>query len=331
VLPLLATSAGVGLQIAAGIESHEWRFGTWSGGFWLPECAYAPGLEADLHERGVRVVCVDQTDQFGDGALENLEPVLTREGLVALPIDWQTIRLVWDMDTGYPAATAYRDYHRRTRYHLKPWNVGGEPYSYADAAALAREHARHFVARVRDRLAQYANERGRPGVVCCALDTELLGHWWYEGPLWLAAVLEEADAAGVPLRTVSGALAVSEPVERPLAASTWGKPKTMRTWDSPAVAEIAFAQRRAELAVVAAATRLGRSARLERAARELLALQASDWSFQVTHDQAGAYPLERVRRHAAELHAALSTNQPEPDPHLRSLQPQLDLTPLVLP
>ena len=26
------------------------------------------------------------------------------------------------------------------------------------------------------------------GVCVCALDTELLGHWWYEGVEWLAAV-----------------------------------------------------------------------------------------------------------------------------------------------
>jgi 1,4-alpha-glucan branching enzyme len=235
------------------------------------------------------------------------------------------------MDDGYPTAPAYRDYHRKTRYHLKPWNTAGEPYEYDDAAAQAREHARDFVARAAARLDGYAAERGRPGLLCCALDTELLGHWWYEGPLWLEAVIEEAAAAGVELRTVSDAIADCEPVERELAESTWGKPKTLRTWDSPAVAEIAFAQRRGELAVVAAATRFGRSARLERATRELLALQSSDWAFQATHEQAGPYPLERVRHHAAALHAALDAERPEPDPHVRSLQPQLDLSPLVLP
>ena len=35
------------------------------------------------------------------------------------------------------------------------------------------------------------------GLLCCALDTELLGHWWYEGPAWLGAVLEEAESQGV--------------------------------------------------------------------------------------------------------------------------------------
>jgi 1,4-alpha-glucan branching enzyme len=331
VLPLLATRFGTALQLAAGIDSHIDRFGSWNGGFWLPECAYRPGLELDLAEFGVRACCVDQTDEFGDGALDNLEPVMTPEGVVAVPIDWRTICLIWDMKDGYPGAPAYRDYHRLTRYHLKPWNVAGEPYRYEDAMALAREHARDFVGKVRERLDAYAAERGGPGLVCCALDSELLGHWWYEGPAWLAAVLEQASAAGVELRTISEALADIEPVERRLAASSWGKPKTLKTWDSPGVAEIAFAQRRAELAVVAAATRLGRSPRLERAARELLALQSSDWAFQVTHEQAGPYPLARVQHHAAALYAALADGGADAEPSVRNLQPRLDLSPLVLP
>ena len=46
-LPLLATDAGRRLQLATGTASHQRRFGEWSGGFWLPECAYEPGLERD--------------------------------------------------------------------------------------------------------------------------------------------------------------------------------------------------------------------------------------------------------------------------------------------
>lgn len=45
VLPLVATDAGLELQIQAGIGSHRRRFGGWDGGFWLPECAYAPWLD----------------------------------------------------------------------------------------------------------------------------------------------------------------------------------------------------------------------------------------------------------------------------------------------
>lgn len=330
VLPMLATRAGLRLQLEAGVESHAHRFGGFGGGFWLPECAYEPGLEHDLAELGVRAFCVDQTDSLGLGALEQLEPVRTPAGPVAVPIDWQTVGRVWDLEHGYPVSGTYRDYHGRTIHDLKPWNIAGESYRHDDACALAREHARDFVACVGERLDAYAEARGRPGLVCCALDTELLGHWWYEGPVWFEAVLAEADRQSVPVRTVSEALSVTEPVERELAPSTWGTPKDLTTWDAPAVAEIAFTARRSELRLVAAAPRLADSGRLARAARELLALQSSDWAFQVTRDLAADYPLRRAHGHAAALDMAL-TDSGKPDAGLRNLQPDLDLSPLLTP
>ena len=59
VLPLLATDAGVRLQLETGIASHRRRFGAWHGGFWLPECAHAPWLDELLEEAGVHVTCVE--------------------------------------------------------------------------------------------------------------------------------------------------------------------------------------------------------------------------------------------------------------------------------
>ena len=333
VLPLLATDVGLHLQVGVGIAAHERRFGDgWSGGFWLPECAYEPGLERDLAEHGVRAFCVDQTDVHGLGAPEQLEPVATDSGPVAVPLDWQTVELVWGK-SGYPAHSDYRDYHGRTLHDLRPWTNGGEPYDHERACGLARAHAGDFIERVIARLDDYAAERGRPGLVCCALDTELLGHWWYEGPVWLESVLGRAEAAGLELATLPAGLERVEPVERELAASTWGTPKDLSTWDSARVADVAFAARGAELATVAAAARVGRGPAIERAARELFALQSSDWAFLLTRDLAADYPLERVRGHEDALRAALRAldSGPLPDPELRSLSPQLDLAPLVSP
>ena len=203
VLPLLATTAGMRLQVEAGIASHRRRFGRYGGGFWLPECAYEPGLERDLAAEGVTAFCVDQTDAFGLGAPEQLEPVVTGAGPTAVPLDWETVSLVWDDKHGYPTDPAYRDYHGRTLHDLRPWNNAGKPYRHEDALARAREHARDFVERVGARLDTYASERGRAGLVTCALDSELLGHWWYEGLDWLRFVLEEAQAAGLDLVTLA--------------------------------------------------------------------------------------------------------------------------------
>ena len=336
-LPLLATDAGLRLQVGTGVAAHERRFGGFDGGFWLPECAYVPGLERELQDHGVRAFCTDQTAAHGLGAAAQLEPVATPAGPVAVPIDWQTVELVWGQASGYPAHPGYRDYHRRTLHDLRPWSNGGEPYRHERALALARVHARDFVQRAIARLDAYSIERGRPGLLTCALDTELLGHWWYEGPAWLEEVLGEAHAQGLDLVTVSEGLRRVEPVERALSSSSWGRGKDLSTWDAPPVAEVAFIARGVELRTVAAAAGRGRRSALERAVRELLAIQASDWCFLVARGLAGEYPLERVRGHAAAHDVALGAltdspaMPPAPEPALRNLAPHLDLAPLLAP
>ena len=345
VLPLLATVGGRRLQIEAGIRAHERRFGRRPGAFWLPECAYAPGLEVVLAEAGARTFCVDQTDALGLGSPEQLEPVRTPAGPVAIPIDWSTVGLVWDERSGYPVHGRYRNYHGRTTHDLKPWDNSGATYDHAAARALAAEHGRDFLRRCAARLEGHRVQRDRPGLLCCPLDTELLGHWWYEGQTWLATVLAEAEAHGVELLPLSEALARVEPVEgRGLAPSSWGVPKDLSTWDSPRVAELVVAARRGELELVAAASRARAGAAgggdapapaLERAARELLALQSSDWAFLETRALAADYPLTRARAHARELVAALAAavadSGAELDPGLRNLAPELDLRPLLAP
>jgi 1,4-alpha-glucan branching enzyme len=324
-LPMMATDAGLRLQVATGTASHMGRYGDWSGGFWLPECAYVPGLERELADHGVRAFCVDQT---GVPGFDHLSPVATEPGPVAVPIDWAAVELVWNDQNGYPAHDTYRNYWGRTVHDLKPWSNAGRPYDHKAALDLAREHARDFVSRAAARL-----EGG--GLLCCALDTELLGHWWYEGLAWLGAVLEEAEAQGVRLLTVSEGIEIVAPVARPLASSTWGQGKDFTTWDGPQVAQLAFDARAAELRTVAAvAAHAAPHGALERAARELLAMQASDWPFMVTRDLAADYPIERMRLHGAALDAALAAltdSAAAPDPWVRGLAPHLDLSPLTTP
>jgi 1,4-alpha-glucan branching enzyme len=342
VLPLVATESGVRLQVATGIDSHRDRFGRWSGGFWLPECAFRAGLDDQLACAGVRVFCVDQTG-VGD-ALDQLEPIAAMGGVVAVPIDWRTISLVWD-DRGYPADPLYRDYHAPSLNGLRPFANSGRPYVAEAAAGRAEEHARDFVRRVVERLETYRAARGRPGLVVCALDTELLGHWWYEGPAWLFAVVEEAGRAGLRLTTLPEALERHEPRRRTIRESSWGSGKDLGTWDSPAVAELVWPARRAELALTSALQANGDAPPLaaERAARELLALQSSDWAFMATRRLAADYPLQRVSGHAAAFERALAAvrrgvrdcrSMPPPDGtdrRLRGLAPGLSLSSLLEP
>jgi 1,4-alpha-glucan branching enzyme len=294
VLPLLATAAGVRLQLRAGIDAHRRRFGAgWRGGLWLPECAYAPWLDALLEEAGVRAVCIDLTDVLPAGG--RLRPLRTPAGPLLVPIDRATIELVWS-DGGYPAGPAYRNYHAFTAHRHRAWSNDGRPYDPARAAAAAREHGADFVARVRERVA-------RGGLAVCALDTELLGDWWHEGPLWLAAVVAEATAQGLRIARLDDALARHEPAPAPddLPVTSWGAPRDLTTWSAPPVAGMAWSARDAELRALAAG-----AAADPRAVRELLALQSSDWAFLVSRDLAAPYGRERAAAHRAALDAALA-------------------------
>ncbi|HWB70182.1 MAG TPA: 1,4-alpha-glucan branching protein domain-containing protein [Solirubrobacterales bacterium] len=325
VLPLLATRAGIGLQLDAGVRSHRRRFG-WGGGLWLPECAYAPGLEWRLRERGVRWFCVDQSRHQAE-PLAALAPVATAAGPVALPIDWEAVRWLWALD-GYPSDPAHAEFTGESWRGTRIWKVGGGAYDPAVAEGVAIRQGREFLAAVAARLREFSAARGRRGLLVFAVDTELLGHWWSEGPIWLRAVLEGAEAAGVRLLSASRALAEHEPVQAPLAASTWGEGKDMRTWDSSVTADLVWAARRLELRLARAIAAGLRGDAAARAARELLAVQASDWAFLDKRGEAGDYAFQRATAHAEAMLEAIDSRS-DTDPCMRSLAPDLSIAPLL--
>jgi 1,4-alpha-glucan branching enzyme len=356
VLPLLASEQLLALQVAGGVRSHRERFdaaahegtqpreGTrspggprWQGGFWLPECAHAPWLEPTLLDAGVHATCVELTARLGLGSPAHLQPLRSDAGLVLVPIDRATISLVWS-DAGYPASGGYRDYHHHTIHHHNPWANDGSAYDHQRALALAREHAADFVARTRARLQRDGAGLPGGGLVVCALDTELLGHWWYEGIAWLEHVVAECARQGLELVRLDDALARVQPAAvsavpaRPGAAApvsgaatpgvaasgvvgrggatpwrdaedvtTWGMGGDLSTWSGPAVADIAFATRAMELATLRAGPRAGPAA-----LRQLLALQASDWAFMVSRGLAVPYARERFEGHLHALKLALA-------------------------
>jgi 1,4-alpha-glucan branching enzyme len=343
VLPLLATEAGLRAQVQVGIDAHRARFGEgWCGGFWLPECAHAGWLEPTLADAGVHAVCLELTGRLGLGAPEHLRPLVGESGVMLVPIDRATIALVWS-DDGYPAHGGYRDYHRHTIHHHQPWANDGGAYDHELALDLAREHAVDFVARTRERLRRDGSGLPGGGLAVCALDTELLGHWWYEGPAWLTAVVGECERQGLALVGLDDALGRHEPApleslmdrrgpmlpaggedSEEWGASTWGQDGDLSTWSGPAVADIAFATRAAELAVVHAGSGAG-----EAAMRELLALQASDWAFMVSRGLAVPYARERFEGHRLRVERALSQGAAADASALRNLAAHADRAALL--
>jgi 1,4-alpha-glucan branching enzyme len=355
VLPLLASDAGVRAQVQVGVDSHRARFapappgggggatraaggglrptvGGWYGGFWLPECAHAPHLEPMLEEAGVRACCVELTARHGLGAWQHARVLVGEAGVALIPIDRATIARVWS-DDGYPAHGSYRDYHNHTIHHHKPWSNDGKPYVPELAAVTARAHAAEFVAgalaRLRGVNEAAPGELPGGGLLVCALDTELLGHWWYEGVQWLRAVVEECARQGLDLVRLDEAAALRDPApvdDGNWGESTWGQGGDLSTWSGPAVADIAFATRAAELRTLAAGRDVGAAA-----LRELLALQSSDWAFMVSRDLAVPYARERFKGHRERLERALAEGLGADTAALRNIAPRADAQVLLGP
>ena len=147
---------------------------------------------------------------------------------------------------------------------------------------------------------------GRPGVVVAGYDTELFGHWWFEGPDWLAAVLRELPAAGVRVSTLRGAVqagAVGTPVELP--ASSWGSGKDWRVWDGPAVDDLVAVgtevQRHLLDTVAKRRAGLGRDPALDMLAQQGLLALSSDWAFMISKGSAPGYARQRAMLHAGRV------------------------------
>ena len=179
---------------------------------------------------------------------------------------------------------------------------------------------------MRQRLIAESERIGRPAHVVAAFDTELFGHWWYEGPVWLERVLRALPAAGVRVGTLSDAIAdgfVGSPVELP--PSSWGSGKDWQVWAGEQVADLV--QLNGEVVDTALTTvdkALEQGASLgaptprdfvaDQILRETLLTVSSDWPFMVSKDSAADYARYRAHLHAhatREIAGALASGRRE--------------------
>ncbi|MFI9815698.1 1,4-alpha-glucan branching protein domain-containing protein [Saccharothrix variisporea] len=303
-------------SLRTGLADTRLRIGAAPEGIWAPECAYAPGLEDGYAAAGVRRFLVDGPSLHGDTAAAR--PVGGSD-VLAFGRDLEVSYRVWSPKVGYPGDPAYRDFH--TYDHpsgLKPSRVTGKgvapedkkPYEPDAAADAVRRHAADFVDHVVRRLRALREQHGKPSLVVAAYDTELYGHWWHEGPLWLEAVLRALPEAGVRVTTLRGAVEaghVGTPVEIP--PSSWGAGKDWHVWNGPQVSDIVDLNARVQQELLS--LDLGGTTRnpvADQAVREALLALSSDWAFMVTKDSAADYARYRAKVHAdrfAELAAAL--------------------------
>jgi 1,4-alpha-glucan branching enzyme len=230
---------------------------------------------------------------------------------------------VWSGTIGYPAAGEYLEFHRKhgdrgLRYHKVTSRETplGEKQAYVpgDVTGKIYEHAQHFCAIVREALSEYQKRTGRKGTVVAPFDAELFGHWWFEGPRFLRDVIFTLAAdSGVELATTEEVLAQRTPdkVMR-LPEGSWGLNGDNTVWLNDQTKWMWEIEYRAEGRLLRALHELPwRKKRkvkemLQRAARQVLLMQASDWPFIVHAGQATDYAIQRFSGHATRFDRMLA-------------------------
>ena len=333
-LPLLANHPpSLRAQILVGRDYYRTCFGCDPRGIWLPECAYAQGVETVLQEANIRWFLTDThgvlhatpRPRYGVFA-----PIFTPNGIAAFGRDLDSSRQVWSKHEGYPGDVHYRDFYRDVGFDLdydyvKPYlpspsqrgftgikyhRITGnapEKQVYARDAALkkAAEHAGHFLQARMLQIQHLSGIMDRPPLIVAPYDAELFGHWWYEGPEFLNYLVRKTvfDQKVVGLTTPAAYLQrhPTQQVATP-SASSWGEEGYWRVWLNETnewiYPHLDVAQERMTLLARQFPDATGLVERaLKQAARELLLAQASDWPFILRTGTSPDYARKRVKDH----------------------------------
>ena len=317
-------------QILIGRDMYVDLFGRDLAGFWLPECAYAPGLESLLQEANIRWVVLDAHGMmFGRPPPRRsiYAPCYTPAGPAVFARDCDSSRQVWSAHEGYPGDPAYREFYRDVGFDLSMEHLGpiargsrrfagvkyhritgrGEEKGLYDREAAEKAvemHAAHFVKQRRRQLRELS-ALGFDPIVVVPFDAELFGHWWFEGPRFLDLVIREAVKNDDLCWATPSEYLATHPTQQAIqpAASTWGENGYLAVWLDQSNAWIyphlhIAVQRMSEAARRHAEDSSPLADRvLKQLARELLLAQSSDWAFLMKTGTAKEYATKRTLDH----------------------------------
>ena len=230
--------------------------------------------------------------------------------------DPETGGQVWSAAHGYPGDEWYLEFHKKhSPGNHRYWRVTGtnadlgdkQEYDPARAAECVRNHAGHFAWLVKETLRKHCDRFGSPGVICAPYDTELYGHWWFEGVDWLKEALRlMSEDPEIELTTCGDYLEAHPPMQTvSLPEGSWGEGGFHWIWFNQATYwswELVYD---AEIRMKALASEMGdredTSRILKQAARELLLLESSDWQFNISSNTSADYGEARIKEHYGSL------------------------------
>jgi 1,4-alpha-glucan branching enzyme len=258
-LPLLERQSreAVRAQVLIGCDVYLNLFGREPIGFWLPECAYGPGLESTLQEANIRWFVLDAHGLlFGEPSPRRLiyAPCYTPAGPAAFARDRDSSRQVWSAQGGYPGDSAYREFYRDAGFDLPMEHLGPiahgtrkfsgvkyhritgtdaekELYDLVPAERVVEAQAAHFVEQRRVQIREIS-AAGFDPIVVIPFDAELFGHWWFEGPRFLELFIRKMAIEPEFYLTTPSEYLAANPTQQIIepATSSWGENGYFEVW-----------------------------------------------------------------------------------------------------
>lgn len=333
-LPLL-DSRDIKYQVLWGKKVYEYYFEREPKGFWLPECGYFNGIEDILIDNGFNYLYVDSHAieggkpieiYSGSSAEDEIEiATFARTGLstyrpyrikdkdiTVYGRNSMVSHQVWSADYGYPGDADYREFHKQDpRSGFKYWKVTDrrtldhkQVYNPELALVKVKQHAAHFVRSLEEN-SREAKKLGfaNPFIVGC-YDTELFGHWWWEGVSWLEEVIKEID------RSNDLELALPRDIgpakhEAQVFESSWGMGGKHYVWNNNETTWmweiIKKAGKEYETLKMFADNSEMHNRAVSQALKELMLIQSSDWLFMVSNNLTRDYAMKRFFEHYTKL------------------------------
>ncbi len=330
-LPLLDAKS-LQHQIYWGKRAYENYFGQEPKGFWLPECGYFQGIEDLLIDNGFKYFYVDSHaveggkplgdsssgaygldyagETFADTGLSTYRPYkIKHKDIMVLGRNALVSQQVWSAEFGYPGDADYREFHKESsRSGFKYWRVTDRknsfdkklPYAADKAIKKAIQHGRHSVKSL-EKTGRAAQKLGfsEPLIVGC-YDTELFGHWWWEGITWLDEVVR-GIAKSPELKFILPSDICGELPEAQVLESSWGMGGKHYVWDNQETAWMWDILKKAshEYEEIEKHKLSGdiQARIVAQALRELILVESSDWFFMVSNNLTRDYAMKRFFEH----------------------------------
>ncbi|MBR1424449.1 DUF1957 domain-containing protein [bacterium] len=224
---------------------------------------------------------------------------------------------VWSAADGYPGDGCYREFHKKDdKSGMNYWRITssntdlGDKMLYDPVLALnqVNSNSDHYTSLLFNLLNDYKNSHnGKEGLIMVSFDTELYGHWWFEGIEFIKQVIRKLSKflPQIERMTAGEYLHAHPPVEAiQIPESSWGQGGHFYVWNNHLTEWMWPIIHSCEKRITAIADKyptIPENKLLHRAlnqlARENLLLQSSDWPFLITTWQAKDYATDRFREH----------------------------------